>query len=160
MNVYLIRHGKAEKHSLEKPHEDRELTDEGTKIVKASAEFWKNYINELDIIFSSPLKRAMQTAQIIKEVFNIKSEVLQEVSLLNGGLTEDILNIASAFGVEDIAMIGHQPDIGLHILSMAAGNEVHLKIPPASIAKISFNGSPVMGEGILEFIIPPIIKKG
>jgi len=160
MNVYLIRHGKAEQPSLEKPHEDRELTDDGTKIVKASAEFWKNYVNELEMIFSSPLKRAMQTARIIKEVFNMKSEVLQEVSLLNGGLTEDLLNIASAFGAEDVAMIGHQPDIGLHILRMAGGNEVHIKILPASIAKISFKGSPVMGEGNLEFLIPPIIKKG
>jgi len=160
MNVYLIRHGKAEQPSLEKPHEERGLTKDGSKIVKASAEFWKNYINELEMIFSSPLKRAMQTAQIIKEVFNIKSEVLQEVSLLNGGLTEDLLNIASSFGTEDLAMIGHQPDIGVHILRMAGGNEVHLKIPPASIAKISFSGSPVLGEGILEFLIPPIIIKG
>jgi len=160
MNVYLIRHGEAEKPSLEKPHEERELTENGTKIVRASAEFWKKYIKEFDIIFSSPLKRALQTAYIIKEVFNSKSEILQEVSLLNGGQTEDLLNLVCAFGVEEVAMIGHQPDIGIHISRMTGANEGNIKIAPATISKISFKGSPVMGEGILEFLIPPIIKKG
>ncbi|MGB5288480.1 MAG: phosphohistidine phosphatase SixA [Ignavibacteriaceae bacterium] len=160
MNVYLIRHGKAEQTSLEKPHEERELTEAGAKILQASAEFWKKYINELEIIFSSPLKRAMQTALIIKEVFKTKSEVLQEVSLLNGGQTEDLLNLVSAFGIEEVAMIGHQPDIGIHISRMIGANELKIKIPPSTIAKISFKGSPAIGEGILEFLIPPIIKKG
>lgn len=160
MNIYLIRHGEAEPTSVKKPQEERELTKDGEKIVKASAEFWKNYINNFELIFSSPLKRAMQTAYIIKEVFNIKSEVMQEVSLLNGGLTEDLLNLVSAFGAENVAMIGHQPNMGIHISRMTGSNEENIKIYSATIVKISFKGIPIVGEGVLEFLIPPLIKKG
>jgi len=160
MNIYLIRHGEAEPTSVNKPQEERELTKNGEKIVKASAEFWKNYVSEFELIFSSPLKRAMQTAHIIKEVFNIKSEVLPELLLLNGGPTEDLLIFVSSFGVENIAMIGHQPDLGTHISRMTGGDGANIKITPATIAKISFKGNPVMGDGILEFLVPPLIKKG
>ena len=160
MNIYLIRHGEAEPTSVRKPQEERELTKDGEKIVKASAEFWKKYVSEFEIIFSSPLKRAMQTAHIIKDVFNIKSEVLPEVSLLNSGLTEDLLNIVSSFGAENVAMVGHQPDLGTHISRMTSGNEVNIKMPSGAIAKISFKGTPAVGEGVLEFLIPPLIKKG
>ena len=79
---------------------------------------------------------------------------------MNGGQTEDLLNLVSAFGIEEVAMTGHQPDIGIHISRMIGANELKIKIPPSTIAKISFKGSPAIGEGILEFLIPPIIKKG
>lgn len=160
MNIYLIRHGQAEPTSEQKPHEERELTDQGIAILKASAEMWKNYLTDIEIILSSPLKRAMQTAEIIKEVFDVKTNIMQEISLLNGGQTEDILNLAGSLGLNDLALIGHQPDIGIHISLMIGANEINSRIPPATIAKISFNSNPGIGKGKLEFLIPPVNKKG
>ena len=160
MNIYLIRHAKAESTSELKPHEERELTTIGIAILKASAEVWKNYITNFDIILSSTLKRAMQTAEIIKEAFEVKNDVMQEISLLNGGLTEDLLNLASSLGMNELAMIGHQPDIGIHISIMLGANELNCWIPPSAIAKISFDGNPKIGKGKLEFLIPPVNKKG
>jgi phosphohistidine phosphatase len=160
MNIYLIRHGQAEPTSEQKPHEERELTHQGIAILKASAEMWKNYLTDIEIILSSPLKRAMQTAEIIKEVFDVKTNIIQEISLLNGGQTEDILNLAGSLGLNDLALIGHQPDIGIHISLMIGANEINSRIPPATIAKISFNSNPGIGKGKLEFLIPPVNKKG
>jgi len=160
MNIYLIRHGQAEQTSEQKPHEERELTHQGIAILKASAEMWKNYLTDIDIILSSPLKRAMQTAEIIKEAFDVKTNIMQEISLLNGGQTEDLLNLAGSLGLNDIALIGHQPDIGIHISLMIGANEINSRIPPATIAKISFNSNPGIGKGKLEFLIPPVNKKG
>ena len=160
MNIYLIRHGQAEPTSEQKPHEERELTHQGIAILKASAEMWKNYLTVIDIILSSPLKRAMQTAEIIKEAFDVKINIMQEISLLNGGQTEDLLNLAGSLGLNELALIGHQPDIGIHISLMIGANEINSRIPPATIAKISFNSNPGIGKGKLEFLIPPVNKKG
>lgn len=160
MNIYLIRHAEAEQTSELKPHEERELTTRGIEILKASAENWKNYFIEIDMILSSPLKRAMQTAEIIKKTFEVKLDVVEEISLLNGGQTEDLLNLAGSLGLNDLVMIGHQPDIGNHISIMTGTDELNCRIPPSTIAKISFDGNPGIGKGKLEFLIPPIIKKG
>ena len=160
MNIYLIRHAEAEKTSVLKTHEERELTLRGVEILKASADVWKNYITGIDIILSSPLKRAMQTAEIIKQAFEVKNDVMQEISLLNGGLTEDLLNIAGSLGMDELVMIGHQPDIGIHISIMLGADELNCWIPPSNITKISFDGNPKIGKGKLEFLIPPVNKKG
>jgi len=160
LNIYLIRHAEAEQTSEQKPHEERELTPQGIAMLKASAEIWKNYFTDIDIILSSPLKRAMQTAEIIKETFEVKTDVIQEISLLNGGQTVDLLNLAGSLDLNELVMIGHQPDIGIHISAMMGTNELNFRIPPAAIAKISFNGNSGIGKGKLEFLIPPVTKKG
>lgn len=160
MNIYLIRHAEAEQTTANKPHEERELTPRGIEILKASIDLWKNYLSSFDIILSSPLKRATQSADIIKEAFNIKRVVVEEVSLLNGGQTEDLLNLAGSLTVNEVAMIGHQPDIGIHISIMIGTYELNCWIPPSTIAKISFEGKPGVGKGKLEFLIPPVNKKG
>jgi phosphohistidine phosphatase len=160
VNIYLIRHGEAESPSETKPHEQRALTKEGVEAVKASAEYWKIFTQSFDIILTSPLKRAAQTAKLIHDVLNVKQEVVEEISLLNGGLTEDLLSIAEALEMHDIAMVGHQPDIGIHIASMTGSSNTNFKILPAAIAKIHFKDKPRVGQGILEFLIPPINKKG
>ena len=160
MNIYLIRHGEAEQPSDRKPHEERALTTDGIEIVKASTELWKNFIYSFDIILTSPLKRARQTAQIIHNTFKTEFDVVEEICLLNGGLTGDLLSIARSLNLNDIAMVGHQPDIGHHIAQMIGVNESNYKIPPALIAKINFKDRPKVGKGILEFLLPPVNKKG
>jgi len=57
-------------------------------------------------------------------------------------------------------MVGHQPDIGIHISAMTGAGDSNFKIPPATIAKIHFRDNPRSGKGILEFLLPPISKKG
>ena len=160
MNLYVIRHGKAEISSEMKPDEERELTAEGIILVKNAAGIWKEFINTFDLVISSPIKRAIQTAVIIREVFDVKKDVVEFSSLLNGGTTEDLLNDVSSLEFKDIAMIGHQPDIANHISRMTSQNDINLKIQPAAIAKIFFKDKLAIGEGIMEFLIPPGNKKG
>lgn len=160
MNIYLIRHGEAESTSENKPHEERMLTANGIEILKTSVIFWKNFIDRLDIILTSPLKRAKQTAQIINREFKAEFDVIEEICLLNGGMTEDLLSVAQSMNMSEIAMVGHQPDIGEHIAAMTGSGEAHFKIPVASIAKINFKDKICIRKGVLEFLIPPANKKG
>lgn len=160
MNIYFIRHGEAEPTSDNKPHEERALTNEGIIILKNSAQLWKNFIDNIDIILSSPLKRAKQTAEIVKDVFATNTEVIVELSLLNGGQINDLLNLAAALDVDNIAMVGHQPDISQHIAAIIGIDDLKARISPGTIIKVSFNDKPKVGKGKLEFLIPPVNKKG
>lgn len=160
MNIYLIRHGEAESTSKEKPHEERSLTTEGIEILKTSIGFWKNFVHKIDIILTSPLKRAKQTALIIQNIYEPEFDIIEEICLLNGGLTEDLVSIARSLNMEDIAMVGHQPDIGNHLAAMIGSGSANFRIPPASLAKISFREKPRIGNGVCEFFLPPLIKNG
>ncbi len=160
MNIYLIRHGESEETSEGKPHEERALTADGIEIIKTSIEMWKKFIDTFDIILTSPLKRSKQSAQIISSIFKPQFEVVEEICLLNGGLTEDLMSIARSLNLDDIAMVGHQPDIGKHIASMIGSSDSNFNIPPALIVKVYFKEKTEMGKGILEFFLPPVNKKG
>ena len=160
MNIYLIRHGEAESTSIEKPHEERSLTTEGIEILKTSIGNWKNFISKIDIILTSPLKRTMQTALIIQNIYKPEFDIIEEICLLNGGLTEDLISIARSLNMSDVAMVGHQPDIGNHLVSMIGSGSANFRIQPASLAKISFSEKPRIGTGVCEFFLPPKIKNG
>lgn len=160
MNIYLIRHGEAEQTTEGKPHEERALTTNGIDIIKSSIETWKKFISNFDIILTSPLKRAKQTANILCGVFKSEFDVTEEICLLNGGITQDLLSVARSLDLNDIAMVGHQPDLGIHIASMIGSDATNFKLPPAAIAKIYFKERPVIGKGVLEFLLPPVNKKG
>lgn len=160
MNIYLIRHGEAEQTSEGIPHEERSLTSNGIEALKSSVNIWKKFVDNFDIILSSPLKRSKQTAKIIQAVYKPEFDVVEEICLLNGGLTEDLISIAKSLSMNDIAMVGHQPDIGSHLSSMIGSNSSNFRIPPATIAKVSFNDKPRIGYGVCEFLLHPITKNG
>ena len=155
MNIFLIRHGKAEPASPAKKDIDRELTDEGKSIIKRSIGFWKNGIISFDFIITSPFKRAIQTAEIIAELMNYNNDLIIDSVLSPGGSTRSVIELAEVLNGGNIAVVGHQPDMRFHISSLACNSQVNLKFSPASIAKVSFKGMLKPGKGILEFLFPP-----
>lgn len=156
MNIYLIRHGKTEPVSVNKKDEFRELTTEGIKILNRSVSSWKNRIEKIDFIFTSPLKRAVQTAELIAENFNLNNDIIKDRVLIPGGNTSSIIQLADAIEGENVAFVGHQPDMTHHISILIGAPVLRIKFSPASIAKISFDEKPKKDKGILIFLLPPI----
>ena len=155
MNIFLIRHGKAEPAFQTKKDIDRVLTEDGIKIIKRSVGFWKNGIISFDFIITSPFKRAIQTAEIIAELMNYKNDLIKDKALSPGCSTRSVIQLAEVLNGDNIAFVGHQPDMSYHISSLVCESQLNLKFSPASIAKISFKGNPKPGNGILEFLLPP-----
>ena len=155
MNIYLIRHSDAEKASLKIKDFDRELSTKGKSKIKIAVENWKNIIPAFDYIVTSPLKRAAQTAKIIASGFNYEDEIIIDKRMGTGSKTEDLIDIANYLGSENIAFIGHQPDLAIHTSNLISSSGAFLDFKPASIVKISFNNKIRTTKGYLEFLIPP-----
>ena len=156
MNIFFIRHAKAEDPVQLKKDRERELTEQGIKILRTSIYFWKNNIDGFDFILSSPFKRAVQTAEIIADSYNYKDDVILDNSLSPGSTANAIIRLAESLKGKSMAFVGHQPDIGFQISSFISNSELNLKVPPASLVHISFNGNPKVGKGTLNFLLPPI----
>ena len=155
MNIFIIRHSKAEPTSQPKKDIDRALKKEGINIIKRSVEFWKNGIVSFDFIITSPFKRAVQTGEIIAELMNYKNDLIKDNALSPGCSTRSVIQLAEELNADNIAFVGHQPDMSYHISSLVCNSQLNLKFSPASIAKVSFKGNPIPGKGILEFLLPP-----
>ena len=72
-----MRHGKAEPRSDAKPDFERELTSVGRKKVKQAAQGLARCLyNDRNVqIWSSPVKRALQTAELVRNEFGKKNQV-------------------------------------------------------------------------------------
>ena len=153
MNIYLIRHGDAEKSSPAKKDAERKLTPEGISAIESAAEGWKNIISSFDYIVSSPLKRAVQTAEIIAKVFNYSDEIITDKRIA-GGRIDDIIEIANSLEGKEIAFIGHEPDFSNYVSSLISSSGAFLSFKKGMIAKISFDNKVRLSKGNLEFLIP------
>jgi phosphohistidine phosphatase len=155
MNIYLIRHSKAEPSSTQKKDSERELTVSGMELINLAVGEWKLKIDTLDYIFTSPFTRAIQTANAIAADIKTKNDIIIEKSLSPGCNTDAIIKILTTIEEENTAFVGHQPDISFIISRFISSYDVNLKFSPATIAKLSFSGKPIKEKGKLEFLLPP-----
>ncbi len=157
MNLYLIRHSIAENISIDKKDFDRELTEEGKFVIKKTSEAWKNYIGNVDAVFTSPLTRAIQTAEIISSNLQNVPNVIKDNNLGTGSRTADLIDLLNILEYKNVAVVGHQPDLSQHINNFCGTGSFNLAFPPASLAKIEFENNIKYGRGRLIYFVPPII---
>ena len=155
MNLYLIRHGDAEKSSISKTDFDRELTPKGRELTKKSFEALKKIIKHFDVIASSPLIRAVQTAEIVANIFDHSKKVIIDKRITAGSSSEDLIDFIRSINVENIAVVGHEPDMSNYVSALTSSSGMFLEFKKGAIAKINFEGKIRQGNGTLEFLIPP-----
>ena len=92
MEILLVRHGQTEWNVLKKVQgkADIELNEQGIKQAEETRNYLKN--EKIDLILCSPLKRAMQTAEIIKQERNIKMIIDERISERDFGEFEGMPN--------------------------------------------------------------------
>lgn len=153
MNIYLIRHGDAESVRMGMHDSERQLTEEGISSLTKAAEGWKKLVPGFDFIVSSPLLRAIQTANIIKNVFDYKNEILIDKAVISGKAAM-IAEMANALKAGHIAFCGHEPDCSQYVSEFTSVNGSFVNYKKGMIAKISFGGKARVSGGYLDFLIP------
>ncbi len=136
MRILFVRHAKAlEREEWNDDDLLRPLSDEGRE--KARSFFTKlPEIYPIDVIVSSKAVRAVQTAELLKEVYpNAK---YFETSKLNPGASPIAFEemIEKFRGYENVALVGHEPDISLAVAHFSGCDELHIKVRKAGIIEM------------------------
>ncbi|NEP13063.1 MAG: phosphohistidine phosphatase SixA [Symploca sp. SIO2C1] len=116
MELYLIRHGIAAERETYTNDEERPLTNKGRyKTSKVAKQLYQRGLR-FDLILTSPLVRAKETAAILKDV-GLSNRVEEFPSLAPDGdiytwvnwleLARENNRVESS-----LALVGHQPDLG------------------------------------------------
>lgn len=126
MNIYILRHGLAVERGTAgfKKDSDRPLTPKGKQRLWRIAEAMEAMELQFDAILSSPYLRAMQTAEIIAEAFELRRKLTFANALVPGGnprlLIAHINKLEPA--PKNLLLVGHEPYLGKLIGMLAAGN--------------------------------------
>ncbi len=143
MKLYIVRHAAAVDRSQEISEEARFLTPEGRIYFRKTARtMLKNGI-EPALILTSPLLRAVQTADILAETLSYSGPLLVKDELrpgfdmgLLGRLLEDYRS------ADELVLVGHEPDLSALIAVLVSaskgfnfkkGAAIKLKVDPADL---------------------------
>ena len=114
MELFILRHGEAGQTSSSSAGDrKRPLTSSGKLEISEIAKALKIIGLNFDLILTSPLKRAYDTATIVSKVFNIVNKVQVWNELAPEGQKTDLYRKISELKEEYIVlMVGHQPLLG------------------------------------------------
>jgi len=110
--VYLIRHAEAVSEDVAGCDEDRWLSLRGRESARVLARLLREQRVELDAIVSSPLPRAVQTAELVADGLDYLGAIETMRALAPGAQPRVAASLLSTRG-EAIAVFGHEPGISM-----------------------------------------------
>ena len=153
MKVYFLRHGLADRSAWHGPDFERPLTERGVARMVREAETMAELNLELDLILTSPLRRAYQTAEIVAERLDLLDRLVTDERLAPGFNADDLAEILQAHpDIAGLMLVGHEPDFSETIGDLIGGGEVVCK--KGSLARVDVYDI-VSPRGALVWLIPP-----
>jgi phosphohistidine phosphatase len=154
MNLYLMRHANAGL-SRGNPVLDakRALIKEGKEQCMLMARVLSALKAPVDVIVSSPLKRALQTAQFVGTELGYEAEVEISPALgLNADYAAFQQLLAKYAKYEGVLMVGHNPNLFQFLGRMITGNGgAAIRMRKGSIARVDMDRHPPL----LRWLIDP-----
>jgi phosphohistidine phosphatase len=152
--LYFVRHGKAGHHSMAADDDERELTDAGVAALQAAAPVWRRMNLRPDVVISSPLPRALQTAELVMAALGRSDEPVVDDRLRPGA---DWANLARAMAAHPqarhVMFVGHEPDLSGAVSLLTGAASVRMR--KGGIACVEFPGVPEPGAGELAWLLDP-----
>lgn len=143
VELMLLRHGIAEERRADLPDAERRLTARGRERTLAVMRHLAALGLQADQILSSPLRRALQTADLAMEVK--LAPVLEVAEGLAPGadplpLLIDFRTSASDAGQARLMLVGHEPDLGLLCCRLLAAPPGAIRLRKAGLALLDLGG--------------------
>jgi phosphohistidine phosphatase len=150
--LYLLRHADAEE-SNPKGDEARRLTERGRQALHAAAALWQRLELQPDVVLTSPLVRAVETAGLLSEGIGAPSPIADD--RLRPGATWDAVAaaIAERPGVRRVMVVGHEPDLSDLAAELTGASAVRMR--KGGLACIEFERDPQPGTGEIAWLIDP-----
>jgi len=152
MQLYLLRHAEAEEDPTN--DEQRALTAKGEKQVRKVGRFCRSHSVIPDIILSSPLRRAEETARIFARELDVPN-IVQVEEFLRPGMTakSTLSGLEKYLEKASVLLVGHEPDFSTLAGSLIGTHAENIHFRKATLMSVSL---PKMesGAGAIDFLIP------
>ena len=159
LKLYLLRHAIAVKRGTKDyPNDDRPLTQEGAKKMKIIAKGINRLGEDFNLIITSPMKRASQTAEILKKTLKQKSEIIVSQELLPGADSRKIARLAAKYKEQDsLVLVGHEPDFSTFASFLLGMEKTAIDLKKGGICRIDIPFEKTRGRGTLIWLLSPAL---
>ena len=164
MEIFLVRHGVAVEREGEGPDAFRPLTGKGRRRFRKTARSFARLGCKLDLILTSPLVRAVQTAEILAgEAKHGDVAILEELDPKYEAA--DLLKALRkrANGSRSVALVGHEPQLSSVLAALAGVEAETLDLKKGAIVRLEARDPSQRGSAAAIWSLKPrskTVKKG
>jgi phosphohistidine phosphatase len=159
MRLVLFRHGPAGQRDPAKWPDDgkRPLTQKGIQKTREAAKGLIRVEGAITLILTSPLVRAAETAQILKDALGDRARIVTLDELSPGGSNRALIaHLSELPQARSVVLVGHEPGLGklAALLALGSGTTGEIKLKKAGACALRFDGAPRAGAGDLVWLLP------
>lgn len=159
MNLYILRHASAGTRRAN-PLLDvkRPLDKEGKQQCILVGGFLNALNVQFDLIASSPLKRALQTASLVGTEVAYDAKIQITEALAPGATVASFQEFAAGLAkYENVLLVGHSPNLAQFLGSLITSpGRANIRMRKGAIARVDCTRRP----GILNWLVDPRILRG
>lgn len=160
MRLILIRHAIAEDRedfaASGLSDDERPLTDQGRKKMKRAARGLREVVDGIDILATSPLQRAMQTAEIIAGRYNDVTTVTTDSLIPDHPFDEFLGWLQRLEDADTVVAVGHEPHLGSLASWLLTGEGTsRFELKKGSALQLDFAGELKPGGAQLSWLLTP-----
>ena len=160
MKLYILRHGEAAEHGdpRYKNDADRPLTPKGIQRTKALAHALRQLDITFDVIFSSPLVRARETAEVVERGLRLHGRLELTEHLAPSGDVEKLVHQLNKVrpAPESILLVGHEPYLSSLIsLLCTGGSHLSLTLKKGGLCRMEVGSLRAARCASLEWLLSP-----
>ena len=161
IQLYLIRHGLAASRGEAFPDDTkRPLTPQGVARLRREAAGLAALGVRFDLVLTSPLVRARQTADVLAQALAPRTAVTELPALAPGGTASATASALAEYSrYAAIALVGHEPDLG-QLAARLIGTRAAIPFKKGSVCRIDVEALPPSRPGRLAwFASPKMLRK-
>ena len=152
VRLHLLRHAHAGDSAEWIGDDDlRPLTSKGRKQAERLGRFMCEHGIRPDVIVSSPLVRAQQTAELVAGELDMT--VRRDARLASGFGRRELWALMDELGAREPLLVGHDPDLSALLAYLIDAPNVPMK--KGSLATVDLETRLGDGEGMLRWLLPP-----
>jgi phosphohistidine phosphatase len=156
MTIYLLRHGIAEPAGPGGSDAARALTDEGRKKLRAVLKLANHAGVKPDLILTSPLVRAFQTAEVAAEALGYGSKPTRTRVLELGGPVEEVWDeIRIHKDANSVMLMGHEPQFSQLAADLLGTPELIVDFKKGALIAIDLEQLGPRPRGVLRWMLVP-----
>ena len=159
MRLLIVRHAIAVPHGTpDVPEEERPLTPRGEQRFREAARGLARICPRPDVLLTSPLVRARQTAEIAAEAWG-QVKVRDEPALAGGSFEKIAGAVEKHAGKKLVAIFGHEPDVsGIVARLLGTSASERLTFKKGGAALLDVPGRMAEGGALIWYLPPRVMR--
>lgn len=154
MELYLLRHGIAEERASTGRDGDRRLTEEGREKLRRVLERAQAAKVNPSLILSSPLKRAIETAEIAARELGYEGKIMRVDALKPESSPAKIwAEIRENSNEPSILLAGHEPLMSATVAWMLGSSREMVAFKKGAIMRIDFETLGAEPRGVMQWML-------